>query len=91
MAGIYTTSRGNKIDINRLKIQNEMVVAVGNAGTNARGDLVQGGKIIKSREQIMQEQYNIRGNNIPKDTRPATRNDVEADAPLNFDLPGKKD
>jgi len=92
MAGIYTTSRGKQVDINQIKIKNEMVVAVGNAGTNARGDLVKGGKIVKTREEVMRDQYNIRGNNIPKnDPIRESMAHVEADAvapePLNFDSP----
>ena len=90
MVGIYTTSRGTKLDINRLKIQNEKVIAVGNAGTNARGDLVKGGQIIKSREEIMQEQYNIRGNNIPKNRSGyESLADVQADtpSPIQVDSP----
>jgi hypothetical protein len=90
MVGVYTTSRGNKVDMNNIKIKNEMVVAVGNAGTNARGDLVKGGQIIKTREQIMREQYSIRGNNIPKDsTGYESLADIKADepTPVNFESP----
>jgi hypothetical protein len=90
MAGVYTTSRGKQVDINQIKIKNEMVVAVGNAGTNARGDLVKGGKIVKTREEVMRDQYNIRGNNIPKnDPIRESMAHVEADAvaPLKFDSP----
>jgi hypothetical protein len=90
MAGVYTTSRGKQIDINQIKVKNEMVVAVGNAGTNARGDLVKGGKIIKSREDVMRDQYNIRGNNIPKnDPIRESLAHVEADevAPMDFESP----
>jgi hypothetical protein len=93
MAGVYTTSRGKQIDINQIKIKNEMVVAVGNAGTNARGDLVKGGKIVKTREEVMRDQYNIRGNNIPKnDPIRESMAHVEADvvaiaAPLDFESP----
>ena len=69
MAGIYKTSRGSTIDLDRLKLINQTSIAVGNAGTNARGDIVQGGKIIKTREQIAQEYYNISGNNVVKDQK----------------------
>jgi hypothetical protein len=69
MAGIYKTSRGTTIDLDRLKLINQTAIAVGNAGTNARGDLVQGGKIVKTREQIAQEYYNISGNNVVKDQK----------------------
>ena len=69
MSGIYKTSRGQAIDLDRLKLINQTAIAVGNAGTNARGDLVQGGKIVKTREQLAQEHYNISGNNIVKDQK----------------------
>lgn len=65
---IYKTSKGASVDMSRLKLLNETVVAVGNAGTNARGDVVKGGKIIKTREEITQENYNLRGNNFKKNS-----------------------
>jgi hypothetical protein len=68
------------VDLNRIKLLNETIIAVGNAGVNARGDLVQGSKIVKTREQIAQEVYNIRGNNIAKDAKIiASEADVQAD------------
>ena len=62
-------TRGITIDIDRLKTINETTVAVGNAGVNARGDLVKGNRIIKTREQIAQENYNISGNNVVRDAK----------------------
>jgi len=88
MANVYTTSRGKHIDMNRLKLLNEKTIAVGNAGVNARGDQVKGGKIIKSREEIAQEQYNISGNNVIKKNRANAAADIQPDVPtLNFDEP----
>ena len=69
MSNIHRTARGINLDLDRLKTINERTVAVGNAGVNARGDLVKGGKIIKSREEITRENYNIRGNNIVSDNK----------------------
>jgi hypothetical protein len=69
MSNIHRTARGINIDLDRLKTINERTVAVGNAGVNARGDMVRGDKIIKSREEIAQEMYNIRGNNIAKENK----------------------
>jgi hypothetical protein len=66
MSNVYKTVRGANVDMNRLKLTNETVIAVGNAGVNARGDQVRGNRIVKSREQIAQENYNISGNNIAK-------------------------
>ena len=69
MSNLHKTSRGAIIDMDRLKLANEHVIAVGNSGMNARGDIVKGNKIIKSREEIMQESYNISGNNVAKDAK----------------------
>jgi hypothetical protein len=55
--------------MDRLKLLNEKTIAVGNSGLNARGDLVKGNKILKSREEIMQETYNLSGNNVVKDAK----------------------
>ena len=69
MSNLHKTSRGAIIDIDRLKLANENVIAVGNSGMNVRGDLVKGNKVIKSREQIMQETYNLSGNNVVRDVK----------------------
>jgi hypothetical protein len=53
---IYRSARGKEVDMMKLVKQNEMAVAVGNAGVNARGDkLGPGGTIIKTREEILSE------------------------------------
>lgn len=50
--------RGQSIDMERLRMQNEKQVALGNAGTNARGDkLGKGGKIIQTNEERVKEYY----------------------------------
>ena len=49
--------QGKEIDLGKLIARNEMNVAVGNMKVNARGDqLGPGGKIVKTREQILAEQ-----------------------------------
>lgn len=59
----YTSHRGKPIDIDGLRQRNELTPAVGNARVNARGDkLGPGGKIIQSRESILQDYYNTQGN-----------------------------
>ena len=79
MTGVYTTANGTIIDMNKLKLKNEKIVAVGNASTNARGDLIQQGKIVKTREQIAQENYKISGNNVVKRTQ--KKQEIQADTP----------
>jgi hypothetical protein len=59
MGKVYTSVRGKEIDMERLSLKNETAPAVGNARMNARGDqLGAGGKVVKTREQVMQEYYN---------------------------------
>ena len=58
MGKTYTSVRGKEIDMEKLSLKHETTPAVGNAKMNARGDLLgPGGKVIKTREQIMQEYY----------------------------------
>ena len=58
MGKTYTSIRGKEIDMEKLSLKHETEPAVGNAKLNARGDLLgAGGKIVKTREQIMQEYY----------------------------------
>ena len=80
MANIHRTSRGAQIDMDRLKLLNETTIAVGNAGVNARGDEVKGNQIVKPREQIAQETYNLSGNNIAKQAKiRRSSRDIEPD------------
>ncbi len=55
---VYKTMQGREIDIEKLRNQNELTLAVGNVRVNARGDeLGPGGKIIKKREDVLKEYY----------------------------------
>jgi hypothetical protein len=55
---VYKTMQGREIDMHKLTMQHEMTVAVGNARVNARGDeLGPGGRIIKKREDVLNEFY----------------------------------
>ena len=48
----HYTMQGKLIDFDALRTKNEKTIAVGNAGTNARGDTIgAGGKIVKKREE----------------------------------------
>ena len=74
MAKIYRTAQGRSLDIERLRLQNELVPAIGNMRVNARGDqLGPGGKVVKNREQMIDEHYQ---NNISTKTK---KNVAEAD------------
>lgn len=58
MGKTYTSMRGKPIDMEKLNLQNELLPAVGNIKVNARGDeLGPGGKIVKTREQILADYY----------------------------------
>ncbi len=60
----YKTMQGKEIDFDQLRMKNEMTPAVGNARVNARGDeLGPGGKIIRKREEIMNE-YHTDGSEV---------------------------
>jgi hypothetical protein len=55
---IHKTANGRTVDMDLLRQRNELTPAVGNARVNARGDqLGPGGKIIRSREDILQDFY----------------------------------
>lgn len=58
MGKTYRTLQGKEIDMERLSLRNETAPAVGNVRMNARGDeLGPGGKIIKTREEILADYY----------------------------------
>lgn len=61
----YRTAHGKTLDIEKLRLQNEDTIAVGNMKVNARGDqLGQGGKVVATRNQVMNQQYKISGTHI---------------------------
>jgi hypothetical protein len=69
MGKTHRTMRGKEIDLEKLSLRNETTPAVGNVRVNARGDeLGPGGKIIKTKEQILEEYYKKNSRNIDKDT-----------------------
>lgn len=58
MKGKVRTAMGEWIDMSALSARNAHVVALGNAGMNARGDIVdRSGNVLKSREVVVQEYY----------------------------------
>ena len=55
---VYRTSNGRIVDMDLLRQKNELTPAVGNVRVNARGDeLGPGGKIVRSREEILKDFY----------------------------------
>jgi hypothetical protein len=62
MAINHRTARGIPVDMDRLRLANEQTIAVGNMKVNARGDqLGAGGKVIKTRQQVMAEKNKLKG------------------------------
>ena len=60
MSKIHRTARGDAVDMDMVRLANESTIAIGNMKTNARGDeLGPGGKVIKTRSQIMQEYHRL--------------------------------
>lgn len=63
MATNHRTARGVSVDMDRLRLQNETAIAIGNMKVNARGDqLGPGGKIVKTRAQVLAEKNKLHGN-----------------------------
>jgi hypothetical protein len=53
---LHRSANGKVVDMNKLAMQNETTVAVGNIRVNARGDLLgPGGTIIKTHEEVVSE------------------------------------
>ena len=84
----YRTASGKLVDMDTLALKNEMIIAVGNMNVNARGDqLAEGGKIVKTREEIMSEHYATKGAVVPKQSNrevapPTIEADITASAPV---------
>jgi hypothetical protein len=58
MGKTHMSMRGKEVDLERMSMRFEKTPAVGNMKVNARGDqLGEGGKIVKTREQVLQEFY----------------------------------
>lgn len=78
MGKVYKTMQGKELDMEKLALVNELTPAVGNVRVNARGDeLGPGGKIIRKREDIMDDYY-------AKNPR-----SVKADADVNEEQKGE--
>lgn len=86
MGKTYRTALGKIIDMDNLRLANEETIAIGNMKVNARGDeLGPGGKIIKTRNQIMDEYYKL-NTPVPVDSQPEPDN-VPAQAPVIHESP----
>ena len=77
---VYKTMQGRQVDMDLLRQKNELTPAVGNAKVNARGDeLGPGGKIIKTREQVLADYQNANPG-VPDELAVAkSKTDIEAE------------
>jgi hypothetical protein len=93
MANVKRTAMGQMIDMDRLRLANESVIAVGNTRSNARGDqLGAGGQVVKTRAQIQQDYYKL--NTPTADEAPvaqSSRAAAEADVTVNLLQPTAED
>jgi hypothetical protein len=85
----YRTAHGKMVDIDKLRLQNEKTIAVGNMKVNARGDqLGQGGQVVATRNELMNQQYKIHGTVVTgADPVPIQVDNVAPDGE-SFDPPG---
>ena len=85
----YRTANGKQVDIETLSLQNETVIAVGNMSVNARGDqLGQGGKIVRTREEVMKEHYAVTNSIVPKEeSMPRDPNMENVEQPVQVQQP----
>ena len=54
---IYKTQKGKQLDMEALRIANEKTVAGGNMSVNAKGDIIQNGKVIKTAKERVESSY----------------------------------
>jgi len=86
MAAQHRSARGIPVDMDRLRLANETSIAVGNMKVNARGDqLGPGGKIVKTRAQILAEKNKLYGS-LADDT-PVLESIPEEQALPDFTIP----
>ncbi len=72
MGKLHTSMRGKLVDMEQLNLKNELIPAVGNAKVNARGDqLGPGGKIVKTKEEILADYYANNPRAVKEDTTPS--------------------
>jgi hypothetical protein len=62
---------GKPINLDAIIASNENAIAIGNMKTNARGDeLGQGGRVVKTKEQVMAEYYALNTPTIQSTVKP---------------------
>lgn len=78
----HRTAKGKVVDMDMLRQRNELTPAVGNVRVNARGDEIgPGGKIIRTREEIIKEYYASTPGSVPDEVRMPRAKEVEMETP----------
>ena len=76
---VYKSMQGKTVDMDLLRQKNELTPAVGNARVNARGDeLGAGGKIVRKREDVLEDYYRDTPNQVP-DEAPVAAGESEVE------------
>lgn len=61
MNRLHKTAQGLPFNMDKLRLQHENEIAVGNAGLNARGDSVlKNGEVVQDRNQRLKEYYKVK-------------------------------
>lgn len=82
MSKTHRTARGDAVDMDMIRLSNESTIAIGNMKTNARGDqLGAGGKVVKSRAQVMQEYHRL-NTSVAEDIPVGAASTVVEQAPM---------
>lgn len=92
MSKTHRTARGDAVDMDMIRLSNESTIAIGNMKTNARGDqLGPGGKVVKSRAQVMQEYHKL-NTSVAEDIPVGASSNVVEQAPMtNLTTPVAED
>ena len=53
----YRTNKGKSIDMEAMRTANEKTLAAGNMSVNAKGDVIQGGKVVKTAKERTAVRY----------------------------------
>lgn len=55
----HFTHRGIEIDIDGIRRSNEDIVAIGNMGANARGDIIKGNTVVQTAAEIAKKNHRV--------------------------------
>ncbi len=89
---VYKTAKGKPLDMEALRIANEKTIAGGNMSVNAKGDIIQNGKVIKTAKERVASSYEgttqVAQVSLKK---PLSEQDTKAEPPVKSPLPEMDD